>query len=89
MRVIVDYLFPTGLTPGSEPLEAELLSGSTVGDLLAYLLSEYGETVRERLVRESDGTPFVTFLVDDEQVGLEHVLLPGDRVVIMPPIAGG
>ena len=89
MRVIVDYVFPTGLIPGPGPLEAELPPGSTVGDLLAYLLKRYGETVRQRLVQERDGAPFVTFLINDEQAGLEHVLSPGDKVRIVPPIAGG
>ena len=70
-------------------MEFELSSGSTVGDLLSHLLNAYGESVRERLVRKSDGTPFVTFLVDGEQVELEHILSPGDKVMIMPPIAGG
>lgn len=89
MRVSLDYLFPTGLAPGSGPLEAELPPGSTIGGLLAYLLETYGETVRQRLVQKSDGAPFVTFLVNGEQAGLEHILSPGDKVVIVPPIAGG
>lgn len=89
MRITVDYLFPTGLTQESGPLEAELPSGSTVSDLLAYLLETYGETVRQRLVRKNDGTPFVTFLVNGEQAGLEHILSTGDKLMIVPPIAGG
>ena len=89
MRVTVDYLFPTGLTQESGPLDAELPSGSTVGDLLAYLLETYGETVRQRLVKRSDGAPFVTFLVNGEQAGLEHILSAGDKLMIVPPIAGG
>lgn len=89
MRVSLDYLFSTALAPGAGLLEAELPPGSTIGDLLAYLLETYGEIMRQRLVQKSDGAPFVTFLVNGEQVGLEYILSPGDNVMIVPPIAGG
>ncbi len=89
MRVTVDYLFPIGLGSTKGPLEVELVPNSTVGDLLACLLEKYGETIRQQLVQRNDGTPYVTFLINGEQAELGQVLTPEDKVLIMPPIAGG
>ncbi len=89
MRVSVAYLFPAGLTQDRWPLDIELPPDSTIGDLLACLLEKYGEAIRDRLVQEKDGSPYVTFLINGEQVELDHVLEHEDHVLIMPPIAGG
>ena len=89
MRITVEYLFPIGLGSTTGPLEVELAPNSTIGNLLAYLLEKYGETIRRHLVHKNNGTPYVTFLVNGEQAELEQVLTPEDKVLIMPPIAGG
>lgn len=89
MLITVDYLFPIGLASNKEPLEVELAPGSTLGDLLACLLEKYGGTIRQQLVRSNDDAPYVTFLVNGEQAELGQVLTPVDKVLIMPPIAGG
>ncbi len=89
MHVTVDYLLPTGLTQDHLPLEIELPENSTIGELLACLLEKYGETVRQRLVQQKDGKPFVTFIINGEQAEMDQILMPNDNVLIMPPIAGG
>jgi molybdopterin converting factor small subunit len=89
MHITVDYMFPGDLGSNKVPLEVEITPNSTIGDLLICLLEKYGETIRQQLINRVDGTPFVTFLVNGEQAGLEQILMPEDIVLIMPPIAGG
>jgi molybdopterin converting factor small subunit len=89
LNVTVDIVSASKLGPDNGPLEVELPSGSTVGDLLSWLIQSFGEPLRKRLVHESDGTPFVIFVVNGEKADLSDGLYPGDSVLIVPPIGGG
>ncbi len=89
MNVIVDIISAAKLGPNNGALEVELPPGSTVEDLLQRLIKSFGEPLRKRLVRESDGVPFVIFVVNGEKAELCDELSPGDEVLIIPPIGGG
>jgi len=60
-----------------------------IEDLIAELLELCGEPLRKRMLRKSDGQPFVMFVVNGERVELSGVLKPEDEVLIVPPIGGG
>jgi len=87
--VVVDIVSAAKLGPDNGPLEVELPDGSTVEDLIAELLELCGEPLRKRMLRKSDGQPFVMFVVNGERAELSGVLKPEDEVLIVPPIGGG
>lgn len=89
MKVCVDIISAAKLGPNNGALELELPPGSTVEDLLLTLIQSFGEPVRRRLVQESDGRPFVVFVVNGEKAELSDALSHGDDVLIVPPIGGG
>ena len=89
MRVVVDIVSAAKIGPDNGPLEVDLPVGSTVEDLIAVLLELRGEPLRKRLLRASDGKPFVMFVINGERVELSGVLKPDDEVLIVPPIGGG
>ncbi|OGO18106.1 MAG: hypothetical protein A2Z14_13290 [Chloroflexi bacterium RBG_16_48_8] len=89
MRVLVDIVSAAKLGPDNSPLEVDLPPESTMGDLLSYLLLTFGDPLRKRLVRESDGKPFVVFVINGEKAELSDLLSPEDEVLIVPPIGGG
>ena len=89
MRVVVDIISAAKLGPDNGPLEVEIPAGSTLEDLLTRLVELRGESLRKRILRESDGKPFVMFAVNGEPIGLSDVLQPEDEVLIVPPIGGG
>ena len=89
MRIVVDIVSAAKLGPDNGPLEVELPAGSTVEDLIAKLLELCGEPLRKRMIRESDGQPFVMFVVNGERAELSGVLKRDDEVLIVPPIGGG
>ena len=89
MRIVVDIVSAAGLGPGGSPLEVDLPVGSTVKDLLSILFELYGDSLRQRLVRQSDGQPFVTFIVNGERAEFGYELSHNDKLLIVPPIGGG
>ncbi len=75
---------------GSDALELELPAGARLRDLLAWLGKRHPQ------FREWANAPSDEFLwgqlivhVNDEIAGLNTPLQPGDRVDLLPPIAGG
>ena len=89
MRVVVDIVSASKLGPDNGPLELNLPSGSTIEGLIDELLELFGEPLRKRILRESDGKPFVMFVVNGEKVELNDELSEDDEVLIVPPIGGG
>jgi molybdopterin converting factor small subunit len=89
VRVIVDIISAAKLGPENGPLEIELPDGSTLEDLIAEMVALGGESVRKRILRESDGQPYVMFVVNSEPIEGTDELHEGDKVLIVPPIGGG
>jgi molybdopterin converting factor small subunit len=89
VRVIVDIVSAAKLGPDNGPLEVEIPVGSTLEDLIAELVALGGEPVRKRILRESDGQPYVMFVVNGEPIECADELHDGDEVLIVPPIGGG
>jgi molybdopterin converting factor small subunit len=78
---------------GGKKIEVEF-PGDTVGDLVAHLVSEYGQTAREALLDdEGDLDTIVQILVNEKQWvvhdNLDVPLNDGDSVIFMLLVVGG
>jgi len=89
VRIVVDIVSAAKLGPDKGPLEVDIPMGSSLADLIDELVLLSGEPFRKRILRESDGKPFVMFVVNGERAELSNELQPGDEVLIVPPIGGG
>ena len=86
-------LIPTPLRQYAEKQDSLELSGSTVGEVLTTLTSEYAELRRHLYSDEGKLRSFVNVYVNDEDIRyLEKEATPvqdADTVSIVPSIAGG
>ena len=69
------------------------LSGNTVGEMMNDLLAQY-PTLRPHLFNDEDQLrPFVNLFINEENIremdGMATPLQEGDRVMLIPSIAGG
>jgi len=67
--------------------------GKTVAELLDILFEKYGNTLKERLMKDGELVPFINIFVSGEDIrylsGLETELKDGDEVAFIPAVAGG
>lgn len=77
---------------GGKTVNAEFADGSTVGDVLRELESEY-EGMEGRLIVDGDLAPQINVLKNGREVlhldGLDTPMADGDRLSVFPPVAGG
>ena len=77
------------LTSGKDEVEA---SGATVAEVVANLESNY-PGIRDRLLDEKGVRRFINVFVGEEDIrfleGLKTALKAGDKISIIPAIAGG
>ncbi len=68
------------------------VGGSTVGEVLDALYSRHGE-LRTRIAEEGRLRPFVNVYLGEEDIrfldGLDTPVSNGDKVTILPAVAGG
>jgi sulfur-carrier protein len=83
---------PTPLRPHAGGLDRVEASGSTVGEILAQLGTQY-PALRERLFDGQDLRRFVNVYVNDEDIryldDLATAVSTSDEVSIIPAVAGG
>ncbi len=86
-------LIPTPLRQYVEKKDSIELTGSTVGEVLSALTSQYGDLKRHLYTDEGKLRSFVNVYVNDEDIRyLSKDATPvkdGDTVSIVPSIAGG
>ena len=77
---------------GQKDLEIDIIN-STVFGLIELLIKRYGEPFRSAVFDESSGEFRVIVVKNDREIdllqGLATALEDGDRVMFLPPIAGG
>lgn len=77
---------------GGKTVNTEFADGSTVGDVLRDLESEY-EGMSGRLIVDGGLAPQINVLRNGREVlhldGLDTELGDGDRLSVFPPVAGG
>jgi molybdopterin synthase sulfur carrier subunit len=78
---------------GQKELEREFNDGSTVGDVLTTLETEYNGMEGQLLDDEGDLQPNLNILKNGREVlhmeGLDTVMEDGDTLSVFPPVAGG
>jgi molybdopterin converting factor small subunit len=84
---------PTPLRPYAEGKSEVSVKGTNVGEALDDLVSQF-PSLKKHLFTETDELrPFVNLFLGDEDVrhlqGVETPLKEGDKLMIIPSIAGG
>lgn len=78
---------------GQKLIERDFEAGSTVGDVLAAIESEFSELAGDILDEEDNIKPQLSVLKNGREVihidGTETALEDGDTLSIFPPVAGG
>ena len=78
---------------GQKLIERDFEAGSTVGDVLAAIESEFSELEGDILDEEENIKPQLSVLKNGREVihidGTETALEDGDTLSIFPPVAGG
>lgn len=84
---------PTPLRPYAGGQAEITVQGSTVGEALADLVAQHPELKKHIFSEDGDLRPFVNLFLGEEDVrhlqGLDTPLQEGDRLRIIPSIAGG
>ncbi len=77
---------------GKKEIEVTI-PNSTIGGLIDKITQGYGENFKYEVVDRRTGDLRMIILVNNEDIrflrGLDTLLRDGDKVVIIPPIAGG
>lgn len=94
MTVHVDYTGQLRTAAGCGELTVELEAGTTLGGLLARLAADTPALAGHLLMDDGGVQPSLLLVVNGAAVtgshGAEDVILGnGDRVSLMPPVAGG
>jgi len=88
----VQILIPTVFRPATAGADRVDVEGATVADALAQLCTRH-EGLRERLFREGRLNRFLNVYCNDEDIrylgDLETPLSAGDRISLVPAVAGG
>jgi molybdopterin converting factor small subunit len=84
---------PSPLRPYAGGQQEVLVAGDTVSEVLGQLLESY-PALRQHLMNSEDQLrPFVNLFLGDENImelqGLATPLKAGDRLLLIPSIAGG
>jgi len=90
---MITLRIPTPLRPYAEGQNEVNVQGANVGEALDDLVKQF-PTLKKHLFTEADELrPFVNLFLGEEDVrhlqGVETPLKEGDRLMIIPSIAGG
>jgi molybdopterin converting factor small subunit len=84
---------PTPLRPYAEGRTEVAVAGSNVGEALDDLIGQFPALKKHLFNDANELRPFVNLFLGDEDVrhlqGVETPLKEGDRLMIIPSIAGG
>jgi molybdopterin synthase sulfur carrier subunit len=80
---------------GQREFEVSLPSGSTVKDLLSWMVTEWGDQLSPHLFKPGSDSllPHIRFMVNGRSIeflnGMETVLQNGDEFLMLPIVTGG
>ena len=84
---------PTPLRPYAEGKSEITVQGLTVGEALNDLVTQYPALKKHLFAETEELRPFVNLFLGDEDVrhlqGVDTPLKDGDKLMIIPSIAGG
>ena len=84
---------PTPLRPYAEGQSEIIVAGDTVGEALNDLITQFPALKKHLFTENDELRPFVNLFLGDEDVrhlgGVDTPLKEGDKLMIIPSIAGG
>ena len=84
---------PTPLRPYAEGQSEIIVAGDTVGEALNDLITQFPALKKHLFTENDELRPFVNLFLGDEDVrhlgGVGTPLKEGDKLMIIPSIAGG
>ena len=90
---MITLRIPTPLRPYADGQSEVSLQTNTVGDALEELTSRYPELKKHLFTEDGELRAFVNLFLNEEDIrylqGTETPLKEGDRLTIIPSIAGG
>jgi molybdopterin synthase sulfur carrier subunit len=95
VKVILHTILGLKQVLGQRQTEVDLPEGSTIGDLLAYMKTTWGDKLSPHLFEPESGRllPQIRVMVNGQTIqflqGLETLLKEADEVLILPLVAGG
>jgi molybdopterin synthase sulfur carrier subunit len=93
VAVAVDVRLPTVLRPQAGGQSTVTVKGSTIGDVLRELVSEFPGMSGQLLNEDGSLHRFVNVYVNDDDVryleSLDTPVKEGDEVSLLPAVAGG
>lgn len=94
MKLRVEYTAQLRTAAGRPAEEIELPPGSRVAELLRHLAESLGDGAAPHLLTSDGHAPRSLLVVVNDTAAPAHEaaqreLHPGDKVLLMPPIAGG
>jgi len=93
MSDTVTVQIPTALRPQVNDQETVAAPGSTIGEVLSAIRSQYPEFGQRLYKTDTELNRFINVYVNDEDIrflnNLETPVKPTDEVAIVPAIAGG
>lgn len=89
MKVNVKSFAHLRLALGSTPLTVEIQDGSTVADLIDFLVMRYGDSARDAIWKRVGEELKITPIHDGQSIPLGAPLQDGMTVVFMSVVAAG
>ena len=84
---------PTPLRPSVDNQSTVDIDGSTVGEVLSNLTSQYSELKKHLYTEEGHLRSFVNVYLNDDDIryadGMKSTIMDGDSIQIVPSVAGG
>ncbi len=92
MKIKIKLLRPFSEIVGKKELEIEL-KGTTLNDLLIYLLKKYPKLKNELYTKNDELTDYICIFVNDKPASalneFETKIKDGDEILFFIPISGG
>ena len=95
MRIKVSTILALKKILGGRELEISLPPGSTVKDLISWMINKWGDTLSPHLLKPGSDSvlPHIRLMINGRSIeflnGMETVLQDGDEFLMLPLVAGG
>ncbi len=95
IKVKINTILALKKVLGQRELEVSLPSGSTVKDLISWMISKWGDNLSPHLLKPGSDSllPHIRLMINGRSIeflnGMETVLRDGDEFLMLPLVSGG
>lgn len=89
MKIEIKSFAHLRLALGKSPVAVEIPEGSTVRDLINFLVEQYGETAQKAIWKRKDEELKITPMYEGKAIPLDQELQEGMTIVFMSIVAAG